>query len=694
MKITVTLWRPLLFGLFWPVCLPAQTRDEPSEERQAAIEDLAEAQEEETEDDESWQQLTALRHQRIDLNTATEETLNLIPFLSPLQVSSFLQYRDVLGKLASIYELQAVPGFDPVTIRRLLPYVTTGGDDLSTRYTFSELFKKGTSTLLFRYGRTLERSRGYRIADTAEAAGRSYYPGSPDKILLRYRYLFSRHLSYGITAEKDPGEEWFGGTQRRGFDFYSVHLFLQDRGHLKALVLGDFTVNLGQGLVNWQSLAFGKGAMVMNIRRTAPLLRPHTAAGESAFYRGGGATLRYGAWEFTAFGSYRNLDATLITADTAAGTKLFSGFRSSGYHRTPGELAGRASIGQASAGGNISFHRQGWHIGINGLYHRLSGSLQKRPALYNRFALQGNRFSQLSLDYSAALHNLYFFGEAALSGGQGWAAVSGLLISADPKIDLALLYRYADKQYQTLYGNSFGNSGAGERGFYTGFTLRPAKDLSVSGYADFFQYAWLKYRVNAPSNGNEYMFQAVWEPSSGWGALLRYQRQEKPLNSGEEDWPVDVVSPARRNRLRLQVHSSAEKRFEVRGRADLVFFKQEKQPASNGMLIYGELLAGWTDRFRSSFRMGYFHTDDFDARIYTYERNVRYVYSIPFFYGEGLRAYLLLHYRLGRSADIGMRMSRTVYFDRELIGSGLDEISGRHKTTFTLQLLWEFEKKQ
>lgn len=53
-------------------------------------------------------------------------------------------------------------------------------------------------------------------------------------------------------------ENPFKGRQKAGFDFYSVHLFARRLGIIQSLAIGDFTVNLGQGLIQWQSLAFKK----------------------------------------------------------------------------------------------------------------------------------------------------------------------------------------------------------------------------------------------------------------------------------------------------------------------------------------------------------------------------------------------------------------------------------------------------
>ena len=106
---------------------------------------------------------------------------------------------------------------------------------------------------------------GLYVNDTLSNDAYSQYKGSQQRYYARYRYNYGNKISYGITAEKDPGEEFFTGSQKRGFDFYSAHFYMSDVGAFKHIALGDYTIRLGQGLVAWTSLGFRKGSYVMDI---------------------------------------------------------------------------------------------------------------------------------------------------------------------------------------------------------------------------------------------------------------------------------------------------------------------------------------------------------------------------------------------------------------------------------------------
>ena len=88
------------------------------------LENLADATEEETEDDTYLQQLAYLRKEPLNLNTATADDLQVFYFLTDLQIQNLIQYRNNLGNFISIYELQAVPTWDVATIYKILPFIS------------------------------------------------------------------------------------------------------------------------------------------------------------------------------------------------------------------------------------------------------------------------------------------------------------------------------------------------------------------------------------------------------------------------------------------------------------------------------------------------------------------------------------------------------------------------------------------
>src|SRR5690606_2679514 len=107
-----------------------------------------------------------------------------------------------------------------------------------------------------RYGRALQLSEGFlRPKDS----GKSRYLGNPDRYFIRYRYQLPKHFKISINMKKDAGEQFFYESQKHGFDFYSASLLFNELGRVKNLVLGDYSLQFGQGLSLWSGLSFGKG---------------------------------------------------------------------------------------------------------------------------------------------------------------------------------------------------------------------------------------------------------------------------------------------------------------------------------------------------------------------------------------------------------------------------------------------------
>lgn len=643
------------------------------------LEALSDATEAETEDDTYLQQLQYYALHPLNLNTATPEELQALRLLTPLQVESFLRYRKLFQNLISVYELQAVPLWDVPTIRKVLPYVTVSNplQNIGSRFT------QGDHTVLLRNTRLLEKQRGF---DTSLP---THFAGDRNHVLFRYKYQFKNELQYGVVGDKDAGEQFLKGAQRSGFDFYSVHLFARKLGIVKALALGDFTVNMGQGLMQWQALAFKKSSEALAVVRQAPTLMPYHSAGEHFFNRGAGITLQKGIWETTVFASLRAVSANL-SSDSAA--ESFTSFSTSGLHRTPSEIADKGSIKQTAFGGNVKLQLNRFTIGLNAVNYQFSKPLQKGDELYNLYAVSGGDWRNASVDYHGVLKNMYFFGEAAVDKRGAAAFVNGVIASVDPKVDVSLVHRRISPRYQALYGNAFTETIAptNERGFYAGITVRPTAAWRLNGYADFFNFPWLKYRVNAPSRGQDYLLQLQYQPTKNFEAYARYRQEQKGWNELTGDSILHFVSPKRRQAMRLHATYKVNRSVTLKGRGEVMLYDLNGTDSERGFLVFVESAYGVLKKLRSSVRLQYFSTDGYNSRIYAYESDVLYSYSVPPFFDTGFRYYFNLQYDVFKKASVWLRWSQTAYQNAQSIGSGLTSIAGNTRSEIKCQASYRF----
>ncbi len=642
----------------------------------------------ENEDDGYQQQMQYFIKHPINLNVADENDLQQLKILQPLQIQNLLKYRDILGKLIHIYELQAVPGWDIALIKKIQPYIFAG-NDVEITTTLGKRMTGGEHSFLIRMSQTIERSKGF-LNDTAAAAG---YQGSPQKIWVRYKYQYKNLLQYGVAGEKDAGEQFFKGSQKQGFDFYSAHFFARNIGIMKALALGDFTVNLGQGLVQWQSLAFKKSSGVMSIKREEAVLRPYNSAGEINFHRGAGLTLAKNKWAATVFISYRKLDANFIADTSQTQQDFISSLQTSGYHRTKSEFDDKGVQKQLSAGGNLSFGNNTFHIGLNGTQYKFSLPLIKSGDPYNLYAISGKSFSNYSVDYSYTFKNMHIFGEAATTQALTKAFVAGALVSAAPEVDISFLYRNISKRYQSLYTNAFTENTypGNEKGFYTGLSVRRANIWQLNAYADFYKFPWLKFRVDAPSNGADYLIQLNYTPNKKVEVYSSFRNETKGINSSQGQPMLGQVTLQHKQIWRTQFSSKLNSLVVLSCRFELLWLDAKTTNEEQGFLTYINFLYKSTAvPLTTNIRLQHFETNSYNSRIYAYENDVLYSFAIPVFYDKGYRYYININYDVNKKISFWMKWDQTIYNNKTLIGSGLDEIKGNKKSGIKLQLLYKF----
>ena len=104
--------------------------------------------------------------------------------INDLQIANLISYRNLFGKLISVYELQAIPSWDVSTIRKILPFITTAAP-VSLAKEAGQRFSEGDHSLLLRVSQVLEKASGFDKSTSG-----TKYLGSPQRIFFRYRYTY------------------------------------------------------------------------------------------------------------------------------------------------------------------------------------------------------------------------------------------------------------------------------------------------------------------------------------------------------------------------------------------------------------------------------------------------------------------------------------------------------------------------
>jgi len=671
--------------------------DQAKEIIEQRIEELSSRTDMEFDFSELYDHFMYLYEHPININYASAEELQSLMFLNDNQIADIIIERKKKGEFKTLYELKDLETFYVDLILTIKPFITLEEVKKPQALHFKNIMKYGKNQVLIRYGRVLEEQLGYAPIDDSTLAAKpsSRYLGNKNKLYFRYKYKYRDLISFGILGDKDAGEEFFSGNNNAGFDFYSAHFFMKDRGKLKALALGDYHVEFGQGLTMWSGMAFGKSATSIDLKRKARGLRANTSANEVLFLRGAAATFEINrSIDITTFYSNRSLDAGVSIRDTSDTEDLiFSSIQQSGLHRTPSEMEKKHAVNEQLFGGNVNYRKDGLHIGITSYATFFGNDLIKEIAPYQLYDFQGKENFNIGTDFSYSNRYVNVYGELAMSKNKGKAMLLGALFNLHPRITLSVYYRKFQKEYQNFYAipMSEGGKAKNEEGIYFGALINVGTRSNIRFYYDMFKFPWLKYRINTPSNGNEFSIQYERNHSRKLNYYARYMFEEKMLNSNNAEISITEVTAKKRQNLRFNLTYKVTRQIRLQSRLNLSRYQHQPSDMSSGYLLFQDIsYAPKAIPIKFHFRYAIFNTDDYDTRIYAYENNVLYRFSVPAYYYQGQRYYILINYKLSSALTFWLRFDQTFYNNRTTIGSGLEEIQGNSKSEITAQLRWKF----
>lgn len=635
------------------------------------------------------ERLNFYKKSNINLNKTNKEQLQELVFLNPLQINNLLEHIAINGKLINVLELQSIDGFDLETIKNLLYFADINTPTGFENFTFKKLFKDGKNDLLIRYSRFLQTQKGFTIPASSD---NTRYLGTPERVFTRYRFSFSNNIQFSLNLEKDAGEKYWNNTNgQTGPDFSSASLYIKDLRSLKKLAIGDYSLQFGQGLTLWSGLSFGKGADIFSVARQDLGLRPYTSVNEFSFFRGIATQINFGKFDFTPFISINKLDAG-ISLNPLTNLEDISSLQQSGLHRTSNELNNRKRVDQMLFGGNLAYNYRKLSLGLTAYHTKYSQNFAAGTSLYNKFEFTGNSLSNLGFNYSYTINNTYFFGEVAHSLDAGFAYLNGLISSLSPTVSAVVFHRNYQKDYYSFYNQGIGEGSiaVNEKGFYTGLQIKPSRKFDLNFYTDLFKFPWLKFGVDAPSSGYDIFSQFNFTPNKVTRFTLRYQFQNKQQNSPNQIIK-NVLDFVKKSNYRAEVQYQISKSFSLRNRLEVVEYHEENLPSRFGFLAYQDVnYSPLSSKWSGNMRFALFDTDGFDTRIYAYENDVLYGFSIPGFQNQGIRYYTNVRYNVKRGIDLWLKYSYTQFNGVTTVGSGLDEIQGNSRSEAKVQLRIQF----
>jgi len=583
-------------------------------------------------------QLYDLAENPVKINSADEKELSRLFFLSDFQVKSLADYVRSSGSIVTIYEVAAIPGFDRQIAVWIQQFIT-----LSDKPDLSLKPGRLNNTLLTNF--TLKSGKH----DTSNF-------GSPVKILTRYRFS-AGSFSGGFTGEKDPGEKIVSGSPPLP-DFLSAHISYTGNGLVRKIILGDFACKSGLGTNINTGMRTALSLTSTGYLSGKNEIKPWTSAEENNFLRGVASELSFKNVGLIFFCSYKEIDATTsISSDSSASfiKSLYTG----GFHSTVSLLSKKDAVNNTSAGVNIAYNFRSARIGFTYSHDRFSVPFMPDEGYpENRFDFTGRINNVYSSNYSCLINRILLFGEVTVTYRRNLAAVQGITIRPSDRFSVNFLYRNYSPGFISFHGKGPGISTAtgNETGILGNFSLEIAKHLFITAGCDISNSPWLKYRKSFPSMAKRYEVKLKYLPNDKYSFDFTYYSRFSMSDISREQGIASVCENMARSvrgiaRLNLSENISFTTRIDA---------KFAEPAGTTGMLLLQDLKYSFREvPLTLWFRYCISRTDDWNSRLYTYENDLLYSFSIPALSGTGNRSYIMLKWDLKDFAEVRFKYGMT-----------------------------------
>lgn len=566
----------------------------------------------------------------VHINSATIAVLMEIPAMTTAFAEAIVAFRDTVGQYLSVYELLSVPGIGKQYLKIIAPWLT-----------FAPMPDK-----------RLSQTVSFRIAEKVflppvEDKGSRTPLGSPHKVVFRYK---ADHHGWfaGVKAEKDAGEPFGGPVRPEGFDFYSAYAGIRTSGLVRQLILGDYRVSLGHGLLCNQSFSAGSDASFLYQPHDQRTIRPHTSMDEYLFFRGVAARLHYKPVRLTLFASAKKTDGNITEYDSVNQKVIaVSSIQKSGIHATTAEIEDRRAVGEYSAGASLKFQKKHLLAGINLLSICYDAEIRPSPTFANRYKFSGNKISGASFDLAWNSRRAGFSMEVAVTGHL--PAMNGVIVlKANDNTSLWLSTRYYSPGYFSPYANSISRASfpSSETGTNMVIIYSPSYGTRFRVKSDVYR---LLATASAPVTGRRGRILLAEATHAGrkHKILLRASHETQSelkiiLPSNEKAPEMNPVITSLNIRGEMGVFLTES--LYIRTRAD--YRVKSNLENREGWLMFADADYRFKrPSVRITLRQALYRIEHYDLRIYSREHDALWAYSMAMQYGTGMRSYVMLTYK-------------------------------------------------
>ncbi len=391
--------------------------------------------------------LRDLEGQVIDVNKASQQDLQALPWISPEVARGIITNRRRFGPFRNVNDLRRVPGVTSNVLAAARQYLSVSS---------------------WRGPRARTRLRITRPSNQPTAWG--------NLRLYQRTEVATRHAEGVFLTERDPMES-------RLADFLSGYIRVSSIPGLQRLLVGDFRPGYGQGLLFSRHSRSATGlewARPANVRRVG-----YRSAVEDGALRGVFAEGRSGRVTWTAMFSRNRWDAVIDSAGVAA-------IRTADLHVTQTQQERRGKLRE-----NLAALRPHVDLPVG----RIAATLVRTTFSPPRQSVR--RQHSAGIDWDLRSSRLNFFGEIAASN-RNTAWLAGARSGLD-RLTLVMLGRWYSAGFSSLRGGPFSAySGGNEWGLFTGAAWRAGRRTRIQATLDRHGRIAPEGKLTLPARGERF----------------------------------------------------------------------------------------------------------------------------------------------------------------------------------------------
>ena len=538
----------------------------------------------------------------LQLNMASRSRLLSSGLLSAYQTAVLLDYRELSGDILSFEELSALDGFGYAFVSGLKFFVSLSSDAAPGHSSSSSAAVRNSLTL----------KSGVRNTDENIRPQGTYS--------LKYRLSAGDFFEAGVSLRSAYGQGHFPPEK---YSFFAAYYGRRFPGKV---VIGDYTLRFGQGLALWPGFSLAGAATPDAFSRRPSGISPYNSySGEGAFR---GIAADYGRKHFnmSLFVSGTGLRAWMEGEEDAVAPELLYG----------------ANVGWYGMHGQVSM--TGFAV---------SGFISGEEDASDRCGFRALRTAKCSADARFSLRGTDLFSEVAYDIVAGSTAVlAGSRFSLSDAFQMAVLARYYPADYSSDYSGAVrsGSKCSNEYGFSASMSHSAGKWVGINGKTGFGS--------SEKRFSGSVSLDASYSPEPKFG--VDTSSLQIKLTAAENMRVSPCFSLAFRFSERYRSYGRP---FRTDVRTDFRFSYSKWNWNLRLNMLHCESLAGLSyletgyvsDRLSVWLRTGFFRVDDWDDRIYAYERDAPGNFNSPAYYGRGYWLALTSGWRAARGLRLYFR---------------------------------------